>query len=107
MAHGNRTDGIAKLDDAAVTILRDKLQTGNRPRLGDSNGVGPINYMSPRGLACMLSLAHSRVALRRSIAFVANRSCKRQTRLRSDLTTAIECHRRIKMHIIGLTPSVT
>ena len=52
-----------------------------------TNWVGPIIYMLPRGVACMLSLAHSREAIRQSIACVANRSCKRQARLRSDLTT--------------------
>ena len=68
-----------------------------------TDGVGPIIYMLRR-LSLHALLSSEREAMRRSIAFVANCSCKHQARLRSDLTTVIESCRRIKMCIIGLTP---
>ena len=58
----------------------------SQPARADADGVGPIIYMLPRELACMLCLTSSGKRVGNRLSSFANRSCKRQIRLRSDLS---------------------
>ncbi len=51
-----------------------------------SDGVGPIIYTCRHGLPCMLCLTPSGKRVGNRLSSFANRSCKRQIRLRSDLS---------------------
>lgn len=91
-------------------LLRPSGRGGRRLHTQPANS-SPFSPSSDRtclllGDFCTLTpscLFPSRKTIMRSPAFVAHRSCKRQPRLGSDLTTAIWCHLRIKMYIMGLT----